>query len=83
MARARRPTRGWFFRTKQPHHYTWLIALVLAILGIAGTHAHIDFVSPQRLLVRGRRLRRLGARHGHRRPVSGRIGKIVLTGGWR
>ena len=45
MARARR-TRGWFFRTKQPHHYTWLIALVLAILGLAGTNMHIDVVSP-------------------------------------
>lgn len=45
MARARR-TRGWFFRTKQPYHYTWLIALALAILGLAGTHMHIDFVSP-------------------------------------
>ena len=41
MARARRTTRGWFFRTKQPHHYTWLIALVLAVLGNrrhAGAH---------------------------------------------
>ncbi len=46
MARARRTTRGWFFRTKQPHHYTWLIALVLAVLGILGTHMRIDFVSP-------------------------------------
>ena len=46
MARARQRSRGWFFRTKQPHHYTWLVALVLAILGIAGSLAHIDFVSP-------------------------------------
>ena len=44
MARARR-SRGWFFRTKQPHHYTWLIALVLAILGIAGVETRLDFVS--------------------------------------
>ena len=46
MARSRQRSRGWFFRTKQPHHYTWLIALVLAILGILGTQTHIDFVSP-------------------------------------
>ena len=45
MARARR-TRGWSFRTKQPHHYTWIVALVLAVLGLVGTRAHIDFVSP-------------------------------------
>jgi len=44
MARLRR-SRGWFFRTKQPHHYTWLVALVLAILGIAGAEADLDFVS--------------------------------------
>ena len=45
MARARR-TRGWPFRTKQPHHYTWIVALILAVLGIVATRAHIDFVSP-------------------------------------
>ena len=38
-------SRGWFFRTKQPHHYTWLIALILAILGVVATRIHIDFVS--------------------------------------
>ncbi len=44
---ARRPTksRGWFFRTKQPHHFTWLIALVLAAIGLIGLRVHIDFVS--------------------------------------
>ncbi len=46
MARRTRPTsRGWFFRTKQPHHVTWLIALVLAVLGFLGTRFHIDGVS--------------------------------------
>lgn len=38
-------SRGWFFRTKQPHHVTFLIALVLAILGIVSTRLRIDFVS--------------------------------------
>ncbi len=46
MARARRTTRGWPFRTKQPHNFTWIIALVLAVLGLLGTHTHIDVVSP-------------------------------------
>ena len=45
MARAKTRSRGWFFRTKQPHHYTFLIALVLAILGVVATRVHIDFVS--------------------------------------
>lgn len=36
----------WFFRTKQPHHWTFLVALVLAVLGIAGTQTRIDVVSP-------------------------------------
>lgn len=49
MARARTRSRGWFFRTKQPHHYTFLIALVLAILGVVATRVHIDFVSPNAL----------------------------------
>ena len=44
--RARTRSRGWFFRTKQPHHYTWLIALALAVLGIIGTRVRIEFVSP-------------------------------------
>ena len=39
-------SRGWFFRTKQPHHFTWLIALALATLGVAGTRTHIATVSP-------------------------------------
>ena len=43
--RSRSRGRGWFFRTKQPHHYTFLVALVLAILGVAGTQLRIDFVS--------------------------------------
>ncbi len=46
MARARQKSRGWFFRTKQPHHFTWLIALALAVLGIVGSRMHIDVVSP-------------------------------------
>ena len=45
-SRSRQKTRGWFFRTKQPHHFTWLIALVLALLGVLGTRIHIDYVSP-------------------------------------
>ena len=45
MARARSRTRAWFFRTKQPHHYTFLIALVLAVVGVVSTRVHIDFVS--------------------------------------
>jgi hypothetical protein len=43
MARSR--GRGWFFRTKQPHHFTFLIALILAILGIVSLRLRIDFVS--------------------------------------
>lgn len=48
LSRSRRPAarRGWFFRTKQPHHWTYLIALVLALLGVAATQIHIDYVSP-------------------------------------
>ena len=46
MARRTRPTsRGWFFRTKQPHHFTWLIALALAVLAFLGTRFRIDGVS--------------------------------------
>ena len=37
-----RGRRGWAFRTKQPHHWTYLIALVLAIVGVLGTRVHID-----------------------------------------
>jgi hypothetical protein len=44
-SRARPKSRGWFFRTKQPHHFTWLIALVLAVVGVASTQTHIDYVS--------------------------------------
>jgi hypothetical protein len=40
-----KPRRGWFFRTKQPHHYTWLIALALAVLGVVATRVRIDGVS--------------------------------------
>ena len=45
-SRKKARSRGWFFRTKQPHHFTWLIALALAVLGVAGTRVHIDLVSP-------------------------------------
>ncbi len=38
--------RGWFFCTKQPHHYTWLIALVLAAIGFIGTRTPIAHVTP-------------------------------------
>ena len=41
-----RRARSWFFTTKQPHNVTFLIALLLGVLGIVGTHARIDFVSP-------------------------------------
>jgi hypothetical protein len=36
---------GWFFRVKPPHHYTFLAALILAVLGIVGELVHIPFVS--------------------------------------
>lgn len=42
---------GWFFRTKQPHHVTWLIALAVAVVGILGTRIHIDYVSPNAIWV--------------------------------
>jgi len=35
----------WFFRTKQPHHYTFLAALFLAILGFLSTRYQIEYVS--------------------------------------
>ena len=41
-----RGRRGWAFRTKQPHHWTFLVALILAILGLAGTQIPIAGVSP-------------------------------------
>ena len=41
-----RGRRGWAFRTKQPHHWTYLLALVLAVVGVLGTRTHIDHVSP-------------------------------------
>ena len=43
--RAPQRSRGWFFKTKQPHHFTWLIALALAILGLVSVRVHIDYVS--------------------------------------
>ena len=46
-SRSRR--RGWFFRTKQPHHFTFLIASFLAILGVAGARFQIEFVSAHAL----------------------------------
>ena len=46
MAYRTRRARTWFFRTKQPHHWTFLVALVLGVLGVVGTQAHIDYVSP-------------------------------------
>ena len=45
-SRSRPRSRPWFFRTKQPHHYTFLAALALAALGVAATRVHIDGVSP-------------------------------------
>ena len=45
MPRSRTRGRGWFFRTKQPHHYTFLVALFLAILGVASTRYQIEYVS--------------------------------------
>ncbi len=45
MARRTTRRRSWFFRTKQPHHVTWLIALALAILGVVGTRVHVRWVS--------------------------------------
>ena len=44
-ARFRPRSRGWFFRTKQPHHFTFLIALFLATAGIASTRFQIEYVS--------------------------------------
>ena len=49
MARRTR-SRGWFFRTKQPHHFTWLIALALAVLGLVSLRLHIDYVSQHAIL---------------------------------
>jgi hypothetical protein len=46
-SRSRR--RGWFFRTKQPHHYTFLVALILAIVGVLSTRFQIEFVSAHAL----------------------------------
>jgi hypothetical protein len=34
-----------FFRTKQPHPFTFLIALLLAIVGVASTRFQIEYVS--------------------------------------
>jgi hypothetical protein len=38
-------SRRWYFRTKQPHHVTFLAALVLAILGVLGARTGIAFVA--------------------------------------
>ena len=51
QARRKAKSRGWFVRTKQPHHVTWLIALALAILGVVGTRVRIDHVSPHAIWV--------------------------------
>ena len=40
-----RGRRGWTFPTKQPHHWSYLAALILALLGVAGTQTHIDGIS--------------------------------------
>ena len=45
MAYWQRRRRGWFFRVKQPHHFTFLIALLLAVLGVLATRFQIEFVS--------------------------------------
>jgi hypothetical protein len=45
MAKYRTRGRGWFFRTKQPHHFTFLIALFLAVLGVASARFQIEYVS--------------------------------------
>ena len=46
MASRFRPRgRGWFFRIKQPHHFTFLIALFLAIVGVVSTRFQIKYVS--------------------------------------
>ncbi len=45
-SRTRPKSRGWPFRTKQPHHLTFLVAFCLALLGLLGTRLHIDYVSP-------------------------------------
>ena len=46
MASRFRPRgRGWFFRIKQPHHFTFLIALLPAIAGVASTRVQIKYVS--------------------------------------
>lgn len=44
-ARPRSRPRGWAFPTKQPHHYTFLLALILAVVGVVSTKIHIDYVS--------------------------------------
>ncbi len=49
MAYGPRRRRGWSFRIKQPHHYTFLIALLLATLGVAGARLQIEFVSAHAL----------------------------------
>ena len=44
-SRTRTRSRGWFFRTKQPHHVTVLLALALAVVGLINTRIHIDYMS--------------------------------------
>ncbi len=44
--RLKRRRSGWVFRTKQPHHVTWIVALIIAALGVVGTRIHIDYVTP-------------------------------------
>ena len=50
-SRSRQRSRGWFFRTKQPHHFTWIVAFLLAIVGIVSTRVHVDYVSANALWV--------------------------------
>jgi len=49
MPRFRTRARGWPFRTKQPHHYTFLVALFLAALGMVSTRYQIEYVSAHAL----------------------------------
>ena len=45
MAWRSRSRGRWFFRTKQPHHFTFLLALALAVVGVASTRFRIEYVS--------------------------------------
>lgn len=44
-SRPKRGRRGWAFPTKAPHHWTYLIALLLAAVGLVSTRTPIDGVS--------------------------------------